>query len=93
MKEQLEKIKEEAFRRIKESDTVDKLNDIRVAYLGKKGELTAVLKSMKDGFQLKTDLRSVRWLMKHANRLRQCLRNADRSLKMLHLKKSLKRRP
>ena len=48
MKEQLEKIKEEAFRRINESDTVDKLNDIKVAYLGKKGELTAVLKSMKD---------------------------------------------
>ena len=48
MKEKLEQIKNEAFSKIKESDTLDKLNDIKVAYLGKKGELTAVLKSMKD---------------------------------------------
>lgn len=26
----------------------EKLNDVRVKFLGKKGELTAVLKSMKD---------------------------------------------
>ena len=30
------------------SDALEKLNEIRVAYLGKKGELTTVLKSMKD---------------------------------------------
>lgn len=48
MKEKLEKIKEEALRQIEKSDALEKLNDIRVSYLGKKGELTAVLKSMKD---------------------------------------------
>ncbi|MEG2870881.1 MAG: phenylalanine--tRNA ligase subunit alpha, partial [Clostridium sp.] len=48
MKEQLEKIKEEALKQIEASDALEKLNDIRVAYLGKKGELTSVLKSMKD---------------------------------------------
>lgn len=48
MREQLEKIKEEALRQIEASDALEKLNDIRVAYLGKKGELTTVLKSMKD---------------------------------------------
>lgn len=48
MKDQLEKIKEEAIRQIEASDALEKLNDIRVAYLGKKGELTSVLKSMKD---------------------------------------------
>lgn len=48
MKEQLEKIKEEALRQIEGSEALEKLNDIRVAYLGKKGELTSVLKSMKD---------------------------------------------
>lgn len=48
MKEQLERIKSEALARIEASDALEKLNDIRVAYLGKKGELTSVLKSMKD---------------------------------------------
>ncbi|WP_349947987.1 phenylalanine--tRNA ligase subunit alpha [Lacrimispora sp. BS-2] len=48
MKDQLEKIKQEALRQIEASDALEKLNDIKVAYLGKKGELTSVLKSMKD---------------------------------------------
>ena len=48
MKEQLEKIKEEALKQIGVSEGLEKLNDIRVAYLGKKGELTTLLKSMKD---------------------------------------------
>lgn len=48
MKEQLDKIKSEALAKIDASDALEKLNEIRVAYLGKKGELTTVLKSMKD---------------------------------------------
>lgn len=48
MKEKLEQIKAEALRQIAASEQLDKLNEIRVNYLGKKGELTAVLKSMKD---------------------------------------------
>jgi phenylalanyl-tRNA synthetase alpha chain len=48
MKDQLEKIKQEALKQIETSDALEKLNDIKVAYLGKKGELTSVLKSMKD---------------------------------------------
>ena len=48
MKEQLEKIKAEALAQIEAADALEKLNDIRVAYLGKKGQLTSVLKSMKD---------------------------------------------
>ena len=48
MKEQLEKIKLEALDRMEAADSLDTLNEIRVAYLGKKGELTSVLKSMKD---------------------------------------------
>ncbi len=48
MKEKLQKIKEEAVRNIEASGDLSKLNDVRVAVLGKKGELTAVLKSMKD---------------------------------------------
>ncbi len=48
MKEKLQKIREEAMSQIKSSDELSKLNDVRVAFLGKKGKLTAVLKSMKD---------------------------------------------
>ena len=48
MKEKLQKIKEEAMRQIQSSEELSKLNEVRVAFLGKKGELTAVLKSMKD---------------------------------------------
>ena len=48
MKEKLQKIKEEAIRQIQEAADLSKLNDVRVAILGKMGELTAVLKGMKD---------------------------------------------
>ena len=48
MKEKLQNIKEEALRAIEAADVPEKLNDLRVKFLGKKGELTAVLKSMKD---------------------------------------------
>ena len=48
MKEKLQKIKEDAMRQISESKDLSTLNDVRVAILGKKGALTAVLKSMKD---------------------------------------------
>lgn len=48
MKEMLQKIREEAMEKIQSSDAMEKLNEIKVAYLGKKGELTSVLKGMKD---------------------------------------------
>ena len=48
MKAKLEEIKQKAIASIEASDNLDKLNDVRVNILGKKGELTAVLKSMKD---------------------------------------------
>ena len=48
MKERLEQIKAEAVARIQEADVPEKLNDVRVKFLGKKGELPAVLKGMKD---------------------------------------------
>ena len=48
MKEKLQKIREEAIHQIESSGELGKLNDVRVAFLGKKGELTAVLKGMKD---------------------------------------------
>ena len=48
MKERVEAIKSEALRQITESESLEKLNEIRVAFLGKKGELTNVMKSLKD---------------------------------------------
>ena len=48
MKEQWEKIKAEAIAQIQGADMPEKLNDVRVRFMGKKGELTAVLKGMKD---------------------------------------------
>lgn len=48
MEEKLQRIQEEAAKQIREADSLEKLNEVRVAFLGKKGELTAVLKGMKD---------------------------------------------
>ena len=48
MKERLQKIREEAVARIQASKSPEALNDVRVSVLGKKGELTTLLKSMKD---------------------------------------------
>lgn len=48
MREQLEKIKADALSKIEASGALETLNEIRIAYLGKKGELTSVLKSLKD---------------------------------------------
>lgn len=48
MKEKLEQIKLEVLKQIEQSDTLEKLNEIRINQLGKKGALTEILKSMKD---------------------------------------------
>lgn len=46
MKEQLQSIREEALRLAHEAQELEALNQLRVRYLGKKGELTALLKGM-----------------------------------------------
>ena len=48
MQEKLARIKEEALAKLNAAGTMDTLNEIRLAYLGKKGELTEVLKGMRD---------------------------------------------
>ncbi len=48
MKEKLQAIKESALLQIEKAKGLDALNDIKVSFLGKKGELTQVLKGMKD---------------------------------------------
>ncbi|MFC5603884.1 phenylalanine--tRNA ligase subunit alpha [Sporosarcina koreensis] len=46
MEQQLQQLKEEALTKIQEATTVKELNDVRVAYLGKKGPITDLLKGM-----------------------------------------------
>ncbi len=48
MKEQIEQIKQNAVNEIKNSTDLKNLEELRIKYLGKKGELTAVLRGMKD---------------------------------------------
>ena len=48
MKEKLQEITKKAMEQIDAAEEMSSLNDVRVAILGEKGELTAVLKSMKD---------------------------------------------
>jgi phenylalanyl-tRNA synthetase alpha chain len=46
MKEMMEKLREASIRAILESEDVDSLEALRVKYLGKKGELTGILRQM-----------------------------------------------
>lgn len=48
MRDKIQQIRENALAEIDKADGLEKLNDVRAAILGKKGELTAVLKGMKD---------------------------------------------
>lgn len=48
MKEQIAKMKETALAEINKAQDITELNNARVKYLGKKGELTAILRGMKD---------------------------------------------
>lgn len=48
LKAKIDALKEEALGKIKASENLDSLNQVRVAYLGKKGPLTEVLRGMKD---------------------------------------------
>ncbi|MCR4798642.1 MAG: phenylalanine--tRNA ligase subunit alpha, partial [Lachnospiraceae bacterium] len=48
MKDKLLEIQKKAFSEIENAAELSVLNDVRVAILGKKGEMTAILKGMKD---------------------------------------------
>ncbi|MEG0783629.1 phenylalanine--tRNA ligase subunit alpha [Carnobacterium sp.] len=48
LKAKIDALKEEALAKIKASENLNSLNQVRVAYLGKKGPLTEVLRGMKD---------------------------------------------
>ena len=43
-KDELKKMEEEALRQIREAENMSKLNEIRIAFLGKKGQFTNAMK-------------------------------------------------
>lgn len=71
MRDKLEQIKAEALEKINECQTSQMLDEIRVKYLGKKGELTAILRGMG---QLSAEERPL--VGKIANEVRETIENA-----------------
>ena len=76
MKERLEEIKVKALEAIQEADNDKYLEELRVKILGKKGELTAILKGMKD---LTKEERPVVGMI--ANEVREIIQNSIDSKK------------
>ena len=52
MKEQIEQIKENSINEIENAKDLKQLQDLKVKYLGKKGELTQVLRTMTSNRKL-----------------------------------------
>ena len=48
MQNKIDEIKKNAMEAIEEAAGVDNLNEVKVSFLGKKGELSKLLKGMKD---------------------------------------------
>lgn len=71
MRDKLEQIKVEALEKLKECQTSQMLDEVRVKYLGKKGELTAILRGMG---QLSAEERPI--VGKIANEVRETIENA-----------------
>ena len=68
MKETLERIRQEALSALEGTQAAQELEALRVKYLGKKGELTAILKQMG---RLSAEVRPV--MGQVANDVRACL--------------------
>ena len=62
-REQLEQIRAEAEAAMENAASLQELDAVRVKYLGKKGELTAVLKTMGK-LSRKSARKSARWRMR-----------------------------
>ncbi len=71
MKQQLESIENAAMKEAASSDSLKTLDELRIKYLGKKGELTAILKQMG---KLSSEERPI--IGQLANKIRQDIENA-----------------
>ncbi|KPU26644.1 phenylalanine--tRNA ligase [Caloranaerobacter sp. TR13] len=85
MKEKLNAIKESALNEIKKVADLEKLEELRIRFLGKKGELTQVLRGMKD---LSKEERPI--IGKIANEVREMIEGEIEKLK-LDLKEKVQR--
>ena len=88
MKEKLEAIKEKAKKEIEEISDLQALNELRVKILGKKGELTEILRGMKD---LSPEERPVVGSLVNTVRdeIEEALEKAEKILKQKELEKKL----
>jgi len=48
MQEEIKQLKKEALLNIENTQEIEKLNDLRIKFLGKKGEFTKILKELKN---------------------------------------------
>lgn len=79
IQEKVKRIVEEAAARISEADALERLNDVRVAVLGKKGELTAVLKGMKD-VAVEERPKVGQWVNEARSQIENCLEETKKVL-------------
>ena len=88
MKEKLEKMKEQVMKNLQEIKDLQALNDLRVKVLGKKGELTEILRGMKD---LSPEERPVvgNLVNKIRDELEAVLEKTEATLKQKELEKKL----
>ena len=88
MKEKLEKMKEQVMQNLQEIQDLQTLNDLRVKVLGKKGELTEILRGMKD---LSPEERPIvgSLVNKVRDELESVLEKAESNLKQKELERKL----
>ena len=90
MKEKLAHIKENAKERIAQLSDMQSLNDLRVKYLGKKGELTEILRGMKD---LSAEERPIIGNLVNSVRdeIEKTIKEAEEKIKSAELEKQLEK--
>ncbi len=89
MKEKLKVIMENSIRDIENASDLTMLNDVRVAVLGKKGELTSVLKSMKD-VEPQDRPKVGQWVNETRSAIEQVLDDKKKVLEQAKLEQQLK---
>ena len=91
MEENIKNIKESSIKEITESKDLKTLNDLRVKYLGKKGEMTLVLRGMG---KLSPEERPVigRLVNKVRDELENLIQEKEKELKKQELQKRLETR-
>ena len=90
MKEKLEQIKKNAKEKLEKVEDLQILNDIKVKYLGKKGELTEILRGM--GSLSAEERPKIGSLVNEVrNEIEELIKNAEQKLKEKNLQKKLEK--